>query len=147
MQLVLTDQDLRALKPTTRADILATLFRKGAPQQESDDNEIEWEGVVDLSASQISEFMQNVSDKYAAGLRVIAEHGPVIKANLLDEVGITNYGHFQGRVTLRTRTVTGDPDAFLFGWDDWNLGENDGIGHYGVTDVTFRSLRKFFKLD
>lgn len=147
MQLVLTDQDLSALKPATRADILATLFRRGAPPETAVDNEVDWDEVVDLTPDQMHEFMSGVSDKYAAGLRIIAEHGPVIKANLLDQVGIENYGHFQGRITLRTRTVTGDKDAYLFGWDDWTTEANDGVGHYGVTDATFRSLRKYFNLD
>ena len=66
-----------------------------------------------------------------------------------NEAGIENYGHFQGRVTKRTRTITGDKHAFLFTWDDWNDGENAerGYGHYAVTDTTFRSLRGYFKLD
>jgi hypothetical protein len=147
MQLVLTIEDLNALKPATRADIVATLFRRAATAGAASDNDIDWEGVVDLTPDQVKTFMSKVSDKYAAGLRIIAEHGPVIRADLLEQAGIENFGHFQGRITLRTRTVTGDPDAFLFGWDDWTTKENDGVGHYGVTDVTHRSLRKYFRLD
>jgi hypothetical protein len=73
----------------------------------------------------------------------------VIAANLLNEAGIENYGHFQGRVTKRTRTVTGDKHAYLFTWDDWQSEENAerGYGHYAVSEKTFRSLRRHFKID
>ena len=146
MQLVLDEGDISALKPATRADIIATLFRKGKHTPTGSDGSVDWTDVVDLSPLQVEEFMKKVSPEYSAGLKIIAEHGPVIKADMLNQTGITNYGHFQGRMTLRTRTVTGDKDAFLFGWDDWGSTENDGIGHYGVTDETFRSLRKYFKI-
>ena len=116
MQIVLTSDDLSRLKPKTRADIINKLF----PSDDvSDENDIDFEDVVGLSFSEVSEFMNNVSEKYQAGLRVIAEDGPVIHASALERAGITNFGHFQGRITLRTRTITGNEDAFLFGWDNW----------------------------
>ena len=151
MMIVLTDTDLSKLKQTSRADIMSVLLRSTAaaapPQNQAEG--FEWEEVVDLTPDQVEEFMQGCSQQTVAGLKVIAEHGPVIAANLLQEAGIENYGHFQGRVTKRTRTVTGDTRAFLFTWDDWSEGENAerGYGHYAVTDTTFRSLRGFFGLD
>jgi hypothetical protein len=77
---------------------------------------------------------------------VIAEHGPVIHAKLLNDVGIENYGSFQGGVTKRTRTITGDSEACLFAFDDWSEAE-EGVGHFAVTKNTFRSLRIYFELD
>ena len=150
MQITINENDLTKLKPATRQDLLATLFGTTAatiPPENADG--FEFEEVADLTPEQVAEFMQGCSPQTVAGLQIIAEHGPVIAANLLNEAGIENYGHFQGRVTKRTRTITGDKHAFLFTWDDWTSGENAerGYGHYAVTETTFRSLRKHFELD
>lgn len=147
MQLVLTDSDFIKLKPSTRADLLATLFPKILEKQSDNPHEFVWDEVVSLTPGQVEEFMAGCSEETKAGLRVIAEHGPTIHASLLAQAGIENYGHFQGRVTKRTRTVTGDKHAFLFTWDDWNSEENQGVGRFSVTDATYRSLRIFFNLD
>ena len=151
MMIVLTETDFSKLKASTRTDLMAVLLRTSAVPAAGQNHAegFTWEEVVDLAPEQASEFMEGCSEQTIAGLRVIAEHGPVIAANLLNEAGIENYGHFQGRVTKRTRTITGDKHAFLFTWDDWNDGENAerGYGHYAVTDTTFRSLRGYFKLD
>jgi hypothetical protein len=150
MQIIINDTDLIKLKPATRQDLLATLFGSSAAvTQPQNANGFEFDEVVDLTPEQVAEFVQGCSPQTVAGLQVIAEHGPVILANLLNEAGIDNYGHFQGRVTKRTRTITGDKHAFLFTWDDWTSGENGerGYGHYAVTETTFRSLRTYFELD
>jgi len=107
----------------------------------------EWDDVVDLTPAQVEEFIAGCSLKTVAGLRVIAEHGPVIRASLLGRAGIENYGHFQGRITTRVRTVTGNRNAFMVTWDNWQSEENAGIGHYAVTAKTYRALRIYFKLD
>ena len=151
MMIVLNEKDITSLKPSTRADLMAFLLRSTAaptpPQNHAEG--FEWDEVVDLAADKVAEFMQGCAEQTVAGLKVIAEHGPVIAANLLQEAGIENYTHFQGRITKRTRTITGDKHAFLFTWDDWGSGENAerGYGHYAVTDTTFRSLRSYFELD
>jgi hypothetical protein len=151
MMITLTDTDLSKLKPATRADIVAVLLSTAAAAQPSNNHPegFKWDEVVDLNPSQVEEFMQGCAPQTIAGLKVIAEHGPVIAANLLLEAGIDNYGHFQGRVTKRTRTITGDKHAFLFTWDDWSEGENAerGYGHYAVTETTLRSLRDYFGLN
>lgn len=147
MQLVLTETDLSKLKPSTRADLLAYLFPTLHEKAVDNPLGLEWDDVVSLTPGQVEEFMAGCADETKAGLRVIAEHGPTIHASKLAEAGIENYGHFQGRVTKRTRTITGNKHAFLFTWDDWTSEENDGVGHYAVTDATYRSLRIFFDLD
>ena len=152
MMIVLTDTDLSKLKQASRADIMSVLLASTAAAvlPEVRDEGFDWEERVDLTPDQVEEFMQGCAPQTIAGLKVIADHGPKIAAKLLeDEAGIDNYGHFQGRVTKRTRTVTGDKHAFLLAWDDWTVGENAerGYGHYAVTDTTFRSLRGFFGLD
>ena len=146
MQLVLTVDDLNKLKASTRADLLSTLFPKAQLSQTDKDLEGYWDGVVDLTPGQVEEFMDGISEQTIAGLRVFAERGPRIHASLLNEAGIENYRHFQGRVTKRTRTVTGDDEAFLFAWDDWSEAD-DGVGHYEVTSDTYRSLRIYFRID
>ena len=150
MQFIINDTDFSKLKPGTRQDIIATLLSTTTnPVPEYDMEGFDWDEVVDLTPDEVEEFVAACSEQTVAGLRVIAEHGPVIAANLLNEVGIENYGHFQGRVTKRTRTVTGDKHAYLFTWDDWQSEENAerGYGHYAVTEKTFRSLRRYFGLN
>lgn len=151
MQLVIDETDLSRLKPETRADLFATLIQTASPPPLADPVPgLDWDNVVDLSLSEVEEFMSRVAVKTKAGLRVFAEKGPVLLAKTLEAAGIDNYGHFQGRVTLRTRTIKRTKKKiYLFGWDDWTTDENTerGYGHYGVTDTTYRSLRKYFDLD
>lgn len=147
MYIVLTQEDIAALSPATRAELMAAAFPKAPPADvppgfEADD----FENVAELTPAQVEEFVAGCSEETIAGLKVIAERGPVIEARLLAAAGIDNYGHFQGRVTKRTRTVTGDKDAFLLTWDDWGEA-SDNVGHYAVTGTTFRSLRAYFGLD
>lgn len=149
MQLVLTTEDLSSLSDATRAELTAKLFQKRravAIELPAGFEEDDFENVVDLTPGQIEEFMKTCAPETVAGLKVFAEHGPVIHADLLGRAGIVNYAHFQGRVTKRTRTVTGDKTAFLFGWDDWSI-HDSGIGYYAITPTTLRSLRIFFELD
>ena len=149
MEIVLTKDDFTSFSPSTRAEILAYLTSKPKPntgQLPSGFTADDFVDVVDLTPGQIEEFMAGCSEKTISGLKVFAEHGPVIQAKLLTAVGIEKVGHFQGRVTQRTRTVTGDEDAFLFAWDNWE-GVEEGEGQYAVTPTTFRSLRIYFELD
>lgn len=118
-----------------------------APGNAENAEGFEWDDVVNLTPGQVEEFMAGCSLKTIAGLRVVAEHGPVIRASLLNHAGIDNYGHFQGRITSRARTVTGNRNAFLVTWDDWDSEENAGIGRYAVTAKTYRSLRIYFNLN
>lgn len=149
MQIVITKDDLISFSPSTRAEIIAHLTSRpktNRGQLPTGFTADDFENVVDLTPGQVEDFMAGCSEKTIAGLRVFAEHGPVIQAKLLDDVGIEKYGHFQGRVTQRTRTVTGDENAYLFAWDDWTEVE-EGEGQYAVTPATFRSLRIYFELD
>ncbi len=149
MYLVITDKELSKFSPSTRAELMAAAFPK-AYVDPSDFppgfGEDDFEDVVDLTPGQVEEFMNGCADVTVAGLKIIAENGPKIHASLLDEAGIENYGHFQGSVTKRTRTITKNKSAFLFAWDNWQDAA-DGVGHYAVTQATFRSLRIYFKLD
>lgn len=149
MYIVLTKEDLTSFSPAVRAELLASVFAKAKPSLDgipAGFSEDDFEDVVDLTPGKVEDFMEGCADETIAGLKVFAEHGPVIHAGLLNAVGIDNYSHFQGRVTKRTRTVTKDKDAFLFAWNDWAAAP-DGVGQYAVTPETFRSLRIYFKLD
>ncbi|HMG46831.1 MAG TPA: hypothetical protein VK614_05170 [Allosphingosinicella sp.] len=150
MKLQIDEADLIKLKPETRADLIATLMGSTpSATLPNHDPRFDWDGVVDLTPAQVVEFMEGAADKTAAGLKIFAERGTVILANELNAAGITNYGHFQGRVTQRTRTITRKKKAFLFTWDDWTKGENAkrGFGHYAISRTTRQSLRDYFKLD
>lgn len=148
MHIVLTETDFIKLKRSTRADLLKTLFPLNDDEPTGDDTlSFNWDEVASLTPGEVEEFMSGCSEETIAGLRIVAENGPQIHASLLEKAGIENYGHFQGRVTKRTRTVTGNKHAYLFAWDDWNSEENEGVGHYAVTAATHRSLRIFFDLE
>lgn len=147
--LTLTRDDIRSLSLAAQEELKQFVFPKtridvaGLPEGLTTED---FEDVVDLTPGQMEDFMTGCSVETIAGLKIIAENGPKIHASLLDAAGIDNYGHFQGRVTKRTRTITGNREAFLFAWDDWGKAE-DGVGHYAVTPATFRSLRIYFNLD
>lgn len=148
MRITIDEKDFSKLKSSTVQDIISTLVNS-VSQPASEPEGFEWDDVVSLSPGEVELFMEGCAEQTIAGLRIIAQHGPVIAANLLNAAGIENYGHFQGRVTKRTRTVTGNKHAFLFTWDDWQSDENAerGYGHYAVSSTTFQSLRSYFKID
>lgn len=146
MKITLNQNDLSKLKPQTREDLLSLVFPKPKATTIKGTENFEWEGVIDFTLNQIESFISGCSEQTTKGLRVFAENGPVIHASLLNTVGITNYGSFQGSCTKRARTISGQKDAFLFSWDDWDTDKNDGLGHYAVSEMTFRSLRKYFEL-
>lgn len=149
MNITLDTNDLSNLSPSARAELSAMLFRRRSASDPDNVAEFDFEDVADFTPAMIEKFAERCSEKTMAGLRVFAEHGPKIRADLLNEAGIDNYGQFQGAVTRRTRTVTGDPEAFMFDWDDWTVGENAerGFGHYAVTARTYSALREYFGLD
>jgi hypothetical protein len=143
MQFTLDRNDLIALSQSTRAELAALFFKKSSEADPANAEGYEFEDVVDFTPEMMKKFAERCSEKTLAGLRIFAEHGPEIHATLLNKAGIDNYGQFQSAVTRRTRTVTGDSDAYLFDWDDWT----DGPGHYVVTSKTYESLRRFFEID
>lgn len=151
MQIVLGISDIKALSEEARNEIIG-LITSIDEDDDWPDSELgpEYEGVdlegrADLSPKQVVSWMSNASDRTKLGLKIIAEHGPVVKSQLLLDAGIDNLSHFQSRTTIRTRTITGEPGTFLLGWDDnWaELGE----GKYAVKPTTFQSLREYFELD
>lgn len=152
MQLTLNEAEFRSLSQASQDELIARLAarrERGAVDDDQDmaiDPAIDMDDVVGLSAREIKVWMEKASDKTKDGLRVFAEKGPVIHAKDLTAAGIDNVSHFQSRVTIRTRTVTGERDAYLFGWDDWSEAE-DGEGRYAVSPETYRSLRQYFRID
>lgn len=155
MKLTLSKKDLSCLSAHTRAEILdylssPTAMNKhtvGAPDPEYDG--FNMSNVAELTYDQVRTWMVRVSRWTKAGLRVFAEQGPIIHVSVLvaalerEAEGSGNYSQFQSRTTVRTRTVTGDKEAYLLGWDEWDTDE----GHYAVTRQTYKSLRRYFRLD
>lgn len=151
MQILLTSDDLAQLSPGAREEILARLLGKEpgatppAAPSEPRYKGIDMTNVAHLSYREIRKWMEAASDKTKAGLLVFAERNGVVRAKDLTGAGIDNLAHFQSRTTIRTRTITGNRDAFLLGWDDWYK-VDDGEGRYAVTPETCRSLRRYFQL-
>ncbi|MES0169943.1 hypothetical protein NKJ87_29040 [Mesorhizobium sp. M0027] len=156
MQILLDLADFAKLSVSARAEILARLNLNGLDSlivdnpaaAVSDYEGIDMTDVVELDEPQIRFWMEAAQEKTKLGLRVIAEHGPVLDASLLNDAGIDNISHFQSRTTIRTRTVTKNKRAFMLGWnDDWHWDGNRAVGRYAVREMTHRSLRKYFGLD
>ncbi len=149
MKLIINAKDISRLRPETREDLFSTLFNEhfevGVVVE--GDPEYDWEEVEELSVSQIRKFASGCSDKTLAGLRVFAEHGPVIDAKLLKSAEITSYSNFQAGLTKRVRTITGNKKAFFLTWDEWDEYDGDGVGHYAVPFKTHSSLRQYFDMD
>lgn len=143
MNLTLNARDISKLSPSARAELQALFFPKAGVVLPEGFTEDDFENVVDLTPEQITEFMHGCSQSTKDGLEVIAIHGPVVDGRLLHEVEIENLGSWQGAITKRTRTVTGDRNAFMLAWDDWTVAP-DNIGKYAVTQVTHQSLQAYF---
>ena len=158
MQVLMTENDLGKLSSAALAEIINCLNPPKVNVDERDEispdallaedaeyRDIDMSRVVDLTPSQMREWMEAASDKTKHALRIFAEQGPVIRVKVLWEAGHENSSHFQSRTTVRTRTVTGQKDAYLLGWDNWGMVE-DGEGRYAVSRTTFESLRRYFQL-
>lgn len=153
MKLILSKEDLFRLSEPTRAEILDYLSSPASVERHTVENAdsvydgVDMSYVADLTYRQVRIWMQAASDWTKAGLRVFAEQGPVIHVNALVEAlkkeGSDKYSQFQSRTTVRTRTVTGNKELFLLGWDEWEGDE----GRYAVTRQTHKSLRRYFRLD
>lgn len=155
MNITLTRDDLAQLSESARGEILVLAL--GAERRESEPRSsgprreeaqyagIDMTDVVDLSFRQMQKWMATASGPTKAGLYVFATRGPIVRAKTLIEAGVVNLRHFQSRTTIRTRTITGDRDSYLLGWDDWSRVE-EGEGRYAVTPTTFDSLRGYFGL-
>ena len=142
------------LSPSARDEVIGLLLSRPAdatpPRTDTVELDERYRGidmdcVVDLTLSQVREFSKSASPKTMRGLRVFAEEGPVVSLTTLMAVLEMERRIFQGRTTKRTRTVTGDQDAYLLGWSEpW---PDNGDGCYAVTPSTYRSLRQFFGMD
>ena len=97
MQIVLTENDMGRLSPAARAEIINCLnppqVTGGEPNQIPSDaplaedaeyRDIDMSNVVDLTPSQVREWMEAASDKTKHGLRIFAEQGPVIRRQGID---------------------------------------------------------------
>lgn len=161
MKIMLNSSDLSKLKAGTVEDIFSLIERPNASKSQAADAgskgynpwadpDFDWDDVADLSINQIQHFMETVSEPIAEALEYIATHGPSVPGQeLIENTDISALNAFQGATTKRTRTITKIEDAKLLGWDSWSNAEKypDGVGRYGVTEVTFNSLRRHFGIE
>lgn len=154
MQIVLTDDDLASFSQPTRNEILR---RFGdvmgslpvpppvpAPEWRERFDDVHLDKREDITYKLIQRWMDGVSDHVRQGVRLLAEHGPVIEASLLRDAGI-NLKQFQSATTRRTRKVTGDANAYFLAWNHWT-GLDDPQGKFAVSPITHQSLRRYFGL-
>lgn len=146
--LIVTPEAYEKLSNATRAELLravlgdapsAPSLREGGVADTSGYN---WTNRVDLTPGQIEEFFApGLHVNTVTGLRAIATLGSPISSFSLTRFGVTDLAAFQRSTTRRVRSVTGDNQAFLLGWDEWE----DGVGHYAVTPATLRSIQIYFE--
>jgi hypothetical protein len=156
--MMISTSDFALLSPSTQEELLA-LWMTPAPATKpepvapssTESYGDQYKGfsmsdVADLNPAQVKTWMTAASDPTKMGLRVFAERGPIIEAGWLTEAGVTNIAHFQSRTTIRTRTITGNKDAYLLGWDAWDYNDDGSYkaGRYAVTPTTYQSLREYF---
>ena len=150
--ILLTADDLAAFSDSTRDEILRRLSEVignmpshtpfPAPTAGDAYHDIHASDLEDITFKRIKKWMEGLSDPVRAGVRIIAQHGPVIEARLLREAGI-NVRQFQSATTRRTRALTGDSDAYFLGWNNW-LDANDPHGKFAVSPITHQSLQRYF---
>lgn len=159
MMIILTGEDLAAFSDATRTEILRRLQSNigampstspstspsPAPHFSDQYDDINTVNLEDITVKHIGKWMEGLSAPVRAGVQIIAEHGPVIRAGALLEAGI-GIKHFQSATTRRTRALTRDPDAFFVAWNNW-AGMDDVEGKYAVSPITHQSLQWYFKLD
>jgi len=146
--LIVTSEAYGKLTSATRAELLRavlgdatsapSLREEGAP----DGSGFNWTNRVDLTPGQIEEFFaRDLHENTVTGMRAIAKLGSPISSFSLERFGVTDMAAFQRSTTRRVRSITGDDQAFLLGWDEWD----DGVGHYAVTPATLRSIQIYFE--
>lgn len=104
------------------------------------------EGPADLSVAQAKLFLDRVSDKVRAAIRVIAESdaSAFTMADIMAALGAEDAGSLRGvwgGITKRVRTVVGETEAYLIWWTELETG---WVGR--VSPTTHRSLRKVLGL-
>jgi hypothetical protein len=154
MNIVLTPDDLAGFSQSTRTEIL----RRFADQMGSLPSSAvapapalsDWfaglsvQHLEDITQKYIARWMEKLSPNVERGVRIIAEHGPVLDAHWLTDAGI-NLKQFQSAVTRRTRAISRDPEANLLVGKSFN-GEGSPHGTYAVSPITHQSLRRFYNL-
>lgn len=150
--IILTADDLAAFSDSTRDEILRRLqaivggmpSHAPCPAQNFGDayHDIHTSNLEDITFKHMKKWMEGLPKQVRAGVRIIAQHGPVIEARLLREAGI-NVRQFQSATTRRTRAITGDSDAYFLGWNKW-LDVDDPHGKFAVSAITYQSLQKYF---
>lgn len=154
MNIVLTPNDLAQFSQSARNEIIRRFSNvigglppetpNPAPEWREMFDDVHMPGCEELTLRQVEQWMRGISGTVDTGVRIIAEHGPVISACLLTDAGV-NIRQFQSATTKRTRKVTGIPDAFFLAWNRWTL-TDDPANKYAVTPITHQSLRRYFGL-
>lgn len=149
MLIVLNEADLALLSEAARAELAAHIASARtsrttvypAPLLSEAYDGIDMQDVEDVTAKHIRRLMTGLSAPVRTGLQIMTEQGPVIRAQLLIDAGISPR-FFQSGTTRRIRALTGDK-AFLLGWDAWADVEK-GQGRFALSPITHQSLQRHF---
>ncbi len=154
MDIVLSAADLKSLSQSARNEILQRALGEGgnlpnsnpipAPHWQQQFDDIHVENLEDITFKYVGRWMERLPDEVRQGVRIIAEHGPVIRARQLTEL-VIDIRRFQSATTRRTRALSGDKNAYFLAWNNW-AGMDDPDAKYAVSPITHQSLRRYFGL-
>lgn len=156
MMITLSADDLAGLSEVTRNELLDRVDAAAgqparvrlphpAPELNTGYDGIELTDREDVTFKHVRKLMEGLSVAVHNGLRLMAETGPVIRAQALIDAGISPR-HFQSATTRRVRALTRDDSAFLLGWDHWDQAQ-PGQGRFALTPITHQTVRRYFMLD
>jgi hypothetical protein len=148
---------IRALPPEAKSALITALMGAGrAPDQAADQHQADEDdaGLPDLTTGQASKFLETCGDKITTALRVIVGGGSryfqiADVAKAVNSAPGDLAGVWAG-ITRRTRTILGDPGAYLIGWDAKPVLDTNGVyvDHRGqVTETTYRSFRRVLGIE
>jgi len=147
---------LMTLDSIVREQVMAAVLGVGSLQSydaETDDIDEADEHFAELSPAQAKRFIKGCSDKVKLAIETMVR-GETNKFQLAHVATALNSEASDlrgvwGGITRRTKTITGDPDAYLISWlDD---AEHDDEGNYinqtgEITEMAYRSFRKALRI-
>lgn len=140
----ISSEALREAPEHVRRSILDLVLGDGADMLRPAESDA---GVVELSPGQVKAFLEGCSEKTKLALETMARSSSrqfklnaVAKALDVDADGLKGVW---GGLTRRTKTITGDPSAYLIDWiEDEQL--DQWIGE--LSEMTYQSLRRAFRI-
>lgn len=150
------DETFRSLSRQTQEELIASLCgtnsAKGSIDQPIETVDNQEDGPPELSVHLVRRLAANTRDTTKICLRLIAEkNGRFLLSEVRDALGYQDYGKIPGiwaTLNRRTRDMLSDREVSLVWWDNNEKREGINVDYEGyVSQITCKSLRKYFKID